>query len=58
MRKTLLARLGLGLSKLFGKYSGKHVSPLSKEREKFEQDVRNQFVLLRKKGLSIPVFTL
>jgi len=34
------------------------VSPLFIERKKFEDDVREQFLSLKKKGISIPVFTL
>lgn len=33
-------------------------SPVAKEREKFEEEVREQFQKLKDKGLSIPVFTL
>ena len=33
-------------------------SPVTKEREKFEEDVREQFRKLKEKGISIPVFTL
>lgn len=49
--KMLLARLGLG-----GKTERK--SPIAREREKFEAEVKEQFQKLKDKGLSIPVFTL
>lgn len=51
--KSLLTQLGLG--KLIGKT---RVSPMVRERQHFEADVRRQFEELKKKGLSIPVFTL
>ncbi len=51
--KKLLAFLGLGPQ---GKRS--RVSPLTEERVRFEKDVHEQFVKLKEKGLSIPVFTL
>jgi hypothetical protein len=34
------------------------LSPQTQERQRFEEDVRGQFVELKKKGLSIPIFTL
>ena len=49
--KSLLQRLGLG-AKIQRK------SPVAKDRERFEADVREQFQKLKDKGLSIPVFTL
>ena len=33
-------------------------SPVAKDRERFEADVKEQFQKLKDKGLSIPVFTL
>jgi len=54
--KLLLQQLGLG-----NKYTGdriKRLSPMTKDRISFEEDVREQFRELKKKGLSIPVFTL
>ena len=33
-------------------------SPLAREREKFEAEVKEQFQKLKDKGISIPVFTL
>jgi hypothetical protein len=43
-------------SRLFGKKE--RISPKILERQRFEDDVREQFLQLKKKGLSIPVFTL
>lgn len=55
--KQLLAQLGLGQSSpLRGKRQ--RTSPLTEERMRFEKEVREQFVKLKEKGLSIPVFTL
>lgn len=34
------------------------ISPFDAERQNYESTVRKQFVELKKKGLSIPVFTL
>ena len=34
------------------------VSPLTRERQQFEEDVKGQFQKLKEKGLGIPVFTL
>ena len=64
--KTLLAQLGfpaLGgvkgyISRLFGRGKKERVSPMAMERQRFEADVRDQLMELKKKGLSIPVFTL
>ncbi len=58
MTKKLLAKMGLGFSKIFGKQESRRASPLEIERERFEKDARSQFIALKKKGLSIPVFTL
>jgi hypothetical protein len=44
------------LSRLFGKKTRKSFNAL--EQESFEEDARQQFVKLKQKGLSIPVFTL
>ncbi len=54
--KLLLKQMGLG-SKL-GESSKSRVSPLVRERQRFEEEVRKQFMELKKKGISIPVFTL
>ncbi|MBI3386071.1 hypothetical protein HY031_03240 [Candidatus Gottesmanbacteria bacterium] len=48
--KTLLARLGRGKKA--------RVSPVMEEQRKFQKEVKEQFVKLKEKGLSIPVFTL
>lgn len=53
--KTLLQRLGLGM--LVG-VRAERKSPVAREREKFEEEVKEQFQKLKDKGLSIPVFTL
>jgi len=49
--KSLLQRLGLGIKQA-------RKSPVARDRERFEADVREQFQKLKDKGLSIPVFTL
>ena len=49
--KILLQRLGLG-KKMERK------SPIARERERFEAEVKEQFQKLKEKGLSIPIFTL
>lgn len=54
MIKLLLTKLGLGA--VFGQKTRK--SPLTQERERFEKDTKDQFLKLKEKGLSIPVFTL
>jgi len=52
--KLLLRQMGLGSQE-----SPKtRVSPLVKERQIFEKEVRRQFMELKKKGLNISVFTL
>lgn len=53
--KSLLARLGLG--SLAGA-KPQRVSPIARERERFEADAKVQFQKLKDKGISIPVFTL
>jgi hypothetical protein len=54
--KLLLKQMGLGGKS--GENSKSRVSPLVRERQRFEEEVRRQFVELKKKGISIPVFTL
>lgn len=49
--KMFFARLGFGVKP-------KRKSPIARERERFEAEVREQFQKLKDKGLSIPVFTL
>ena len=64
--KLLLARLGVAKTVRFGQkgtiplFGGKkaRVSPLTSERKQFEDDSRAQLLELKKKGLSIPIFTL
>ena len=54
--QRLLAKLGL--DKWFLLEEKGRVSPMTRERQRFEADVKEQFQELKKKGLSIPVFTL
>jgi hypothetical protein len=53
--KFLFVRLGLG--GLLG-VKTERKSPIARERERFEAEVKEQFQKLKDKGLSIPVFTL
>jgi len=53
--KLLLKQMGLGSKSGDSK---SRVSPLVRERQRFEEEVRKQFMELKKKGISIPVFTL
>ena len=55
--KLLLETMGLGIRKLMHPKKTR-VSPVTRERELFEKEVKGQFEELKKKGLSIPVFTL
>jgi hypothetical protein len=43
---------------LFGIEVQRRVSPVKKDEERFSDDMRDQFLELKKKGLSIPIFTL
>ena len=45
------------IEKLF-KRQAKRVSPEDREQRQFEEQARQQFVQLKKKGLSIPVISL
>lgn len=54
--KTFLQALGLGWMGQKNKESC--VSPMVRERQRFEAEVREQFKKLKEKGISIPVFTL
>jgi len=54
----LLKAFGHGLASLLGKGKTKRISPHTQERMRFEEDVRKQFVELKKKGINIPIFTL
>lgn len=56
--KLSLAAWGLGMVKFLGFGQKQRVSPLVKERENFEREVKDQFLKLKEKGLSIPIFTL
>jgi len=63
--QLLLAKIGLGhpLRQLADGASGgairiKRISPMTAERIRFEDDAKAQFQALKRKGLSIPVFTL
>ena len=56
--QTLLASMGLGLSRITRFGRKKRVSPLRAEEQKFEEEVKQQFLKLKEKGLSIPIFTL
>jgi len=47
-----------GLASLLGRGRVVRQSPLAAERKRFESEVREQFVKLKEKGISIPVFTL
>ena len=49
---------GLGVARFFGFGQRGRISPLVKERENFEREVKDQFLKLKEKGLSIPIFTL
>lgn len=54
--KSLLQ--ALGFPGRAGVKGDKRVSPLVAERQRFEEEVKEQFKKLKEKGLSIPVFTL
>jgi len=60
--KLLLAKLGLGSPPVGGCNAGdvriKRMSPMTQERLSFEDGAKAQFQALKRKGLSIPVFTL
>ena len=65
MIKLLLETFGLpasswekGFASLLGRGKDKRVSPVRRERDRFRSDVHDQLVELKKKGLSIPIFTL
>ena len=47
-----------GLAALLGRGRVVRQSPLAAERMRFEKEVHEQFVKLKEKGISIPVFTL
>ncbi len=54
----LLAKLGLGSKNEQGDVRIKRISPMTRERIRFEDEAKAQFQALKRKGLSIPVFTL
>ena len=60
--QLLLAKLGLGSPPAGGSDVGdvriKRISPMTVERLRFEDEAKAQFQALKRKGLSIPVFTL
>ena len=56
--QLLLAKVGLGPKNEAGDVRIKRTSPMTRERISFEDYARAQFQALKKKGLSIPVFTL
>jgi predicted DNA-binding transcriptional regulator len=56
--KLSLDTVGLGLNRLIGRRKKVRVSPITQERELFQREVKSQLEELKKKGLSIPVFTL
>jgi hypothetical protein len=56
--QLLLDILGLGPKNEEGDVRIKRISPMTRERMRFEDEAKAQFQALKKKGLSIPVFTL
>ena len=60
--QLLLAKFGLGSPPVGGLKIGdvriKRISPMTRERMRFEDEAKAQFQALKRKGLSIPVFTL
>ena len=63
--RSLLEAFSRGLASLLGRGlpAGRQgriqrLSPLAQERIRFESEVHEQFVKLKEKGISIPVFTL
>lgn len=58
MNKLLRAMKGLGAVLGVRESKKTRISPLVVERERFEREVRDQFVKLKEKGLGIRVFTL
>jgi len=60
--RLLLAKIGLGRTPFGGQSTGddriKRLSPMTRERMRFEDEAKAQFQALKRKGLSIPVFTL
>jgi len=56
--QLLLAKMGLGSKSDAGDIRIKRISPMTVERLRFEDEAKAQFQALKRKGLSIPVFTL
>lgn len=56
--ESFLEAFSRGLASLLGRGRVIRQSPLAKERIRFEKEVHEQFVKLKEKGISIPVFTL
>ena len=56
--KLLLANMGLGISRIFGFGKKQRISPLQTEEQRFGEEGKDQFLKLKEKGLSIPIFTL
>jgi len=56
--QLLLAKMGLGSKSEEGDIRIKRISPMTAERLRFEDEAKAQFQALKRKGLSIPVFTL
>ena len=56
--ESLWKAFSRGLASLLGRGKVERQSPLAAERIRFEKEVHEQFVKLKEKGLSIPVFTL
>lgn len=56
--KSWLGSLGKSFLLSFLGEQEERISPLVRERQKFEAEVKDQFLKLKEKGISIPVFTL
>lgn len=56
--ESFLTAFSRGLASLLGRGRVIRQSPLAVERKRFESEVHEQFVKLKEKGISIPVFTL
>ena len=56
--KLSLAQLGLGIQSFFKGTKKARVSPATRDRELFEESVKDQLLKLKEKGISIPIFTL
>ena len=56
-RQSMFSLTGY-IASLWSKEKQVRQSPLTQERERFEKEVKQQFLQLKEKGLSISVFTL